>query len=358
MTTAPLLLGARLLAAGLFLVAGCAKLLGRAETASAAEQLGLPRRAAALTAAALPGVELALAAGLIVGGTARPAAGAVLVLSLGFAALNVKARSRGHRPSCHCFGELLQLHAGYGIAVLDAVIAAVAALVLGFGPGSAVPAHGPWGALLALGALGCAAAPISARLLTAIRDLRRRCGNLEARLRTLETAAGLGADGASPVGGPEAGAPAPDLDVLDAQALTRTLRPRASRDLLLLFLEPGCAPCERVLAEAGAWQRTARDRLTLWFVYGASAQAAARAAAEYGLDDVYAQSGRRAAESYRVPGTPSGVLIDADGRVAVPLVAGYGAVRDLVQGYLPPRSPGADGARERNRTASANGGIG
>jgi uncharacterized membrane protein YphA (DoxX/SURF4 family) len=334
MTASPVLLCARLALAALFLVAGSAKLSRRAETKAAAGELGLPERAAAVAAPVLPVLELALAAALTADRTARPAAGAALLLAACFILLSGRALIRGQRPRCRCFGELLHVRIGYGTFALDAGMAAIAAAIAARGPGAAVPVHGSRATLLLLCAAVCVAAPVLASLRAGTADLRRRCGTLETRLRTLEAAARLGADGAAPVGGPEAGAPAPMLRVADIDARELSLRPRAAHDLLLLFLEPGCDPCARVLAEAARWQHVAESRLTFWFVYGETPEEAARMAREYGLENVYAQPGRQASDSYRIPGTPSGVLIDGGGQVTVPLAAGYGAIHDLVARYV------------------------
>ena len=340
MNASSALLIARLALASVFLVAGSAKLSRRAETKAAAGELGLPERAAAVVAPVLPVVELALAATLLADRTARSAAGAALLLTVCFILLSGRALIRGRQPRCRCFGELLRIRVGYGTLALDAGMAAIAVVIAVYGAGAAVPVHGVSAVTLALWVAVCAAAPPLAALQAGTTDLRRRCELLETRLRTLEGAARLGSDGASPVGGPEAGLPAPALHVADVDAREWRLRPRAEHDLLLLFLEPGCAPCERVLADAMTWQHAAERRLTFWFIYGESPEGAAHAAREYGLEHVYAQPGRRASDSYRIPGSPSGVLIDGDGQVTVPLIAGYGAIHDLVDRYLAAAAPG------------------
>ena len=333
------LLGGRLVLSAVFLIAGSAKLGHTTETTDAAVELGLPRRWASAAAPALPAVEIALAAGLAATPTARPSAIAAAALLTAFTTLAARSLHAGRRPRCRCFGTL-SLFAGDRTTVArDAVLALLALVIASAGPGAATPVSGPAASALLLLAALCVTAPIIAGTRTDVTTLRATLDAVSTRLATLESVARLSYDGATPIGGPEAGAPPPTLHLTTPDGAPHQLQPRPDhdRDLLLLFLEPDCDPCERLLTEAPAWQRDAAPRLTLFFIYGETPDAAAHAASAHGLTNLYAQPDRRASEDYRIPGSPSATLIGPDGLVKIPLVPGFGAVRELVERYLPAR---------------------
>ena len=325
----------RLALAALLLVAGSAKLYRRADTRAAAVELGVPAALASPVAVGLPLAELALAATVAVTSTARVAAGAAALLGACFTVLVGRVLIRGGRPRCHCFGDLVRTRVGWGMFVLDAAMTIDSVVIAVRGPGAPLPAHGVVSRALLLLAALCVLGSTAASARGTIVDLHERCETLDLRLRTLEAAARLGLDGATPLGGPEAGVAAPPLHVTDLDGKELRLVPRADADLLLLFLEPNCGPCERLLAEAAEWRRTTEGRLDIWIIFGESPAEASHAARQHGLDHVYAQPGRRASTTYHIPGSPSGVLIDQAGVVAVPLIAGLGAVQDLLTRHAP-----------------------
>lgn len=329
----------RLLLAALFLLAGAGKLADRQAAEAAAADLGLPRRFAGVAASALPCAEIALAGGLALRPSARVAAFAAIVLLLIFTIVVGVALARGRRPACHCFGPLTRTAAGPVTLARDVIMLMMAASVALRGPGVA-SVGGTAAALTALAAGACAAAPFVAALRHENADLRDRQERLAARLRALETAAAPAFGAVAPTGGPVAGEPAPPLLLATAEHAARRITPRAEvgRDLLLLFLEPGCEPCARLLPDIARWQRELSGRLACWVVYGEDPQAAAHVAHEYGLSDMYAQPDRIAAQEYRIPGTPTGVLIGSDGIVAVPFAAGYQVIHELVDGLASARA--------------------
>lgn len=120
------------LALGLvFVVAAVGKLADRTGTVAAARALGVPARVARPVAGVvLPVAELALAAALgwepsaVVGAT-----GAMFLLALmtGLVALNL---IRGRRPPCHCFGHFDDAPIGAGTIVRNAVLMAIAIVVI------------------------------------------------------------------------------------------------------------------------------------------------------------------------------------------------------------------------------------
>src|SRR5919107_3370790 len=123
------LLIARLVLAGVFALAGVAKLSDLEGSRKAIIDFGLPAVLASPLALLLPLAELAVAAALIPASTAWwGALGALGLLMLFVVGISLNL-ARGRKPDCHCFGQLHSAPAGWKTLARNAVLAAVAGLV-------------------------------------------------------------------------------------------------------------------------------------------------------------------------------------------------------------------------------------
>src|SRR4051812_5635298 len=123
------LVGARLLLAAVFAVAGAAKLADLAGPRVAVAGFGVPERTARPVGTLLPFAELFVAGLLLFSSTARAGAiGALVLLALFVVAISV-SMARGQRPDCHCFGQLRSEPAGAKTLARNVVLAAVAGFV-------------------------------------------------------------------------------------------------------------------------------------------------------------------------------------------------------------------------------------
>jgi uncharacterized membrane protein YphA (DoxX/SURF4 family) len=104
---------ARLLLALVFSIAGVAKLADQAGSRQAIVDFGVPAPLATPLGIVLPLTELAVAAALIPVATAWGAAIGALALLLLFIGGIVINLARGHKPDCHCFGQLHSAPAGW-----------------------------------------------------------------------------------------------------------------------------------------------------------------------------------------------------------------------------------------------------
>src|SRR5207302_8558999 len=128
------LLTARLLLAGVFALAGLAKLADRPGARTALREFGVPAALAAPLGWVLPLAELAVAAALVPVPTAWfGAVGALALLLLFVVAIGINL-ALGRTPSCHCFGQLASAPAGWGTLVRNAVLAGAAWLIVWQGP--------------------------------------------------------------------------------------------------------------------------------------------------------------------------------------------------------------------------------
>jgi len=134
------LLGARMLLAGVFATAGVAKLLDRLGSRGALRGFGVPARLLPVAVILLPLVELGTAIALVPTPTAQWGGLAAVFLLLAFAGAIGNAMRRGKAPDCHCFGQLQSAPAGRSTLVRNLALAAPAAYVAIDGPGPSVSA--------------------------------------------------------------------------------------------------------------------------------------------------------------------------------------------------------------------------
>jgi len=124
------LLIARLLLAGIFAMAGLAKLADSEGSRRAITNFGAPKVLAAPLGLLLPLTELAVASALIPTSTAPWGAVGALGLLLVFVAGIGVNLARGRKPDCHCFGQLHSAPAGWETLARNGVLTAVAGLVV------------------------------------------------------------------------------------------------------------------------------------------------------------------------------------------------------------------------------------
>jgi thiol-disulfide isomerase/thioredoxin/uncharacterized membrane protein YphA (DoxX/SURF4 family) len=336
-----LMIGVQLLLAGVFVVAGVAKLFDLPGSRHAIAEFGVPRGVASVAGTALPFVELATAVALLIQPTARWGALAAFLLLLTFTAGIANAVRRGRAPDCHCFGQVHSAPAGRWTLVRNAVLAALAALVVVEGP---APAIDDW--------VGARSAP--ELILMGIVVLAVVLGVLGWRHRTRERARNAAVDAAGssslesePEGLP-AGETAPGFALPDVRGGTQTLDSLRARGLpvLLEFVDPSCGPCREFLPFLTRWQTTLADRVTIAIVTQGSVDDLL-AWDEFGVANVLVDDAGETIDAYRVGGTPSAVGVWADGTIAAAPAGGMHMpevlVRVLMQGpaVARPREPRA-----------------
>jgi peroxiredoxin len=84
-----------------------------------------------------------------------------------------------------------------------------------------------------------------------------------------------------------------------------------------------------MLPEVGRWQGEREDKLTVALVSRGKPEENETKAQEHGLKNVVLQKDWEVSEAYRVSGTPSAVLIAAEGTIASPVAGGVEAIEDL-----------------------------
>ena len=341
---------ARLVLAGVFIVAGGAKLADLPGSRAALAGFGIPTRVAYLTGTLLPFAELAVAGLLLFGATARAGAIGALSLLVLFAIGISISMARGKAPDCHCFGQLHSEPAGPRTLARNLVLAAIAAFAL-FAGDSAGPGASEGVAELE-GAEWLAVAATLVFLLAlgigmaAVLGLLRQNGRLLLRVEALEAA--LHARGI-PIPellqpdfdhGLPAGTPAPDFSLpgLDGEAVTLDALRAGGKPVLIVFTDPDCGPCRQLMPQLGEWQHSRAGDLTIAVISGGVSGETRAEVAEHGLRIVLVDERSTASEAYRAGMTPSAVLIGKEGKIAAPVAAGERAIAALVNEPAAPLS--------------------
>jgi methylamine dehydrogenase accessory protein MauD len=339
------LLGARLVLALVFTVAGVAKLADRADSRRAIVDFGVPATLAGPLGTLLPIAELAVAAALISVETAwLGAVGALLLLSLFALAIGANL-ARGRKPDCRCFGQLRSAPAGWSTLARNAVLAAPAVLVVWQGwEGDVGPSVFGWaGALSAIQALAVFAVVLVTGLLAAqcwlLFRLLRQNGRLVRRLEGVEAALAdarltltPSENGAQEMAGLPVGtqAPAFELPDLEGEEVTLDSLRSSGRPVLLVFTEPGCGYCEELLPELSRWQDEFANELTIAVISCDDPEENRALSKEHGLSRVLLEEDWEVSEAYMVDGTPSAVLVEPDGTIGSALAEDAEEIEDLV----------------------------
>ncbi|WP_040802298.1 MauE/DoxX family redox-associated membrane protein [Nocardia concava] len=311
---------ARLVLAVVFGISAWGKFADGSGTRKAVGEFGIPLAWVPAVAWGLPAVEAVVAAALLPPWTAAAAA-LVAILLLGmFTGAVVRLLRQGRRPACSCFGAGSAAPIGRGTVLRNVMLILLAGLtVVATLADPQVPGVLPLDHAVAMAvAAGFGAVLVS--LWGELRALRRRLDE-----QVLST---LGAEGLPP------GAIAPEFEVLKTAGgrtgLDELLSP--GKSLLLVFVHPGCEMCAALARELPRWQARSSDALTIAVLGNGDVGEHAKWGEEQGLGEipVLVQQGNEAALRYRVRGTPSGVLINEQGRVAAPVARGAMAVRDLI----------------------------
>jgi len=337
---------ARLVLAAVFAVAGVAKLTDRKGTRSAAVVFGAPERFAGALAIALPLAELAVAGLLLPASTAvYGALGAVALLALFTGAIAVSL-ARGQAPDCHCFGQLHSAPTSWKTLVRNGVLLGIGIVAL-VGtvveePKSAVAWIGELSdSELALLAVGAAATVVIAVGGAAFLSLMRSYGQVLTRLERVEAAlsnAGLDLEEAIEADriGLEPGTAVPTFwaTSLTGESVSHESLAASGRPSVLLFTSPHCGPCKTLLPVVADWQREHAEALNVVIATDGTNEEIEAEAHELGLENVLVDADRRLYLAFQANGTPSAVLVAADGTIGSWVASGREWIEQLVANAL------------------------
>jgi thiol-disulfide isomerase/thioredoxin len=344
-----LLLAARLSLAVIFVVSALAKLADRRGQRRAISDFGIPEILTRPAGLVLAPVELTVAVALLPARSAWWAAIGTLGLLFLFTAAVVGTIARGRRPECHCFGTLSSRPVSWRTVVRNLALSALAAVVVAAGPGGVGPSGVAWvtsltladGIALAVGVLILVIVTIETWILV---HVLRQNGRLMIRLDAIEadrthgkpssSAPGLAA-GPRPPAGLATGSPAPAfrLEALDGTQRTLSELLLPGKPVALAFIDPGCGPCNALLPDLDRWQRENPSRVTLVLISRGSLAANRRNAGSNCIDHFFLDEQEATSRAYHADGTPSMVIVNADGTIASPVALGADAIRAVMVGF-------------------------
>ena len=320
------LLVVRALLAAVFAVAGAAKLADLPGSRRAVAAFGVPPALGHAVGTALPVAELSVAALLLPAGTAVWGGIGAAALLGAFSAAIGRSIARGEAPDCHCFGQLHSEPAGWPTLGRNLGLAAAAVFVVAAGwsdPGTSAVAwlgrlHGAAIGTAAVGGLAVLAAVACAYLLGEYRRLSFRLDRVERE---------------EPVHGLARGAAAPSFRLRDLAGKKHSLKGllEPAKPVLLVFVEPGCGPCTALLPEAGRWQTDHADALTVALLSLGKPEEIREKIEPLAHGLLLLDGRQKAFRAYDAEGTPSAVLLTADGRVDSATVGGARQIHALVE---------------------------
>jgi uncharacterized membrane protein YphA (DoxX/SURF4 family)/peroxiredoxin len=315
-------LAARLALGAVFLLAGVGKLADRAVAERALREFAVPVQLTALVAIGMPITELAVAAALVFPPSATGGALAAAALLVAFMIAIANALLHNRAPDCHCFGRFHSAPAGKGTLARNGGLLVLAAFVSFAGPG---PAVDEWVSQRTPAQLALSAAVVMGLVLTASSDYwlqRRRFKRAEARVEALRRRRGV------PVG-----SPAPHFELPGACGRSLGLDSLRARGypVLVVFADPRCCGCQQLFPHVGRWQQTLATRMTIVLISNEDRLSASELCARYGIRNVLLQKDFAVLDAYRMPATPSAVVVHPDGRVASDTVNGYRMIHALVR---------------------------
>ena len=127
--------------------------------------------------------------------------------------------------------------------------------------------------------------------------------------------------------GPKVGEPVPEVALPDLEGQTVELEDFRGEETMVLFWNPGCGFCQQMLPDLKAWEEDPPGGAPKLLVVSAGTEEANR---EQGLTSTMVLDQQfTAGRVFGATGTPSAVLVDAEGRIASEVAVGAPAVLGL-----------------------------
>lgn len=136
--------------------------------------------------------------------------------------------------------------------------------------------------------------------------------------------------------GLKAGTPAPPFELPTLRGETASLAEQRGRRVLLVFSDPDCGPCEKVIPELARLHRERRnDGLEIIMVSRGELEENRRKAEAFGIDfPVVLQSGWKLSKKYGIFATPIAFLINEEGVIERDVARGPSEILSLAEPAL------------------------
>lgn len=300
---------AEIIVAACLASAGGVKLLSGGLDPFVAQSFAVPARLASLLRWTLPTTEVLIAALVAWPPLSRVGAASAVAALGAFTALTTSAWLRGRSFACGCFGSSSSRPVDGWTVCRNVLLMGVAGVVF---------LHGPVDLNLLAASLVFSAAAIS---------------TLGWLLQNAVRHPAIPPATAQPAGGCS-------VSLVTAQGKRTTLRAILSgSSAVLVFLEPGCGPCQRIAPRVATWQHELAKRVSIVVI---TRDGTGLSSINPRLTSVYVQSSDDLDKAYGLRGTPSAVPLAADCNLIGPPVAGADAIERLVLTLAGTEKPQAD----------------
>ena len=324
-----------------FFVAGLSKFLGGlASSRKSLSDFGVPKLAVPSASVALPIVELTIALLLIPAFSSQIAAlsglGLLVVFNIAIAANLVL----GRRPQCNCFGQLHSKPIGWATFGRNCVLVAAAGWVAWEMPRQ--PGISLVQLIEKLSPKETAAMSVALILFVGVAvegflllHVLRQNGRLLLRIEALETRTPIPQpqmQSRPTMHGLPIGTKAIPFQLPKVEGGKASLDDflNAERPVLLISTDPNCGPCNSLMPDVADWQKSLSTQITIVLLSHGKHRDNKSKVAEYALQNVLLEKEYEIASKYHAVGTPTAVLIRADGSVGSPAVGGADAIRTIV----------------------------
>ena len=339
-----LLLIVRIVLAGIFGVAGVAKLYDLSGSKKAVMGFGVPEVLAKPIGVLLPLAEIAIAILLIPIQTSWFGAISGALLLGAFCIGMIVQMIQGNAPDCHCFGQVHSEPVSPKSLIRNLIFALMAFFLVAngrenqglnlFNTTNSFASESPMQLIIGIVLVGLLVAVVYF-----LKRISEQQMQIMRRIEILEFTANDGTkevereDLTSPESGLPIGAPAPEFalpDVNDKQvSLGDLLKP--GKPLIAFFVSPTCNPCGALLPEIEQWQQDYKEKLNFVFVSSGKAGENLDKLAGTTLKQILLQKDREVAELFEAQWTPTAVLINANGKIGSKVAAGDKAIRELFE---------------------------
>jgi thiol-disulfide isomerase/thioredoxin len=129
------------------------------------------------------------------------------------------------------------------------------------------------------------------------------------------------------------GAPAPGfvLRGVDGQAQSLDALRAPGRPIALVFMDPGCGPCQALLPDLKRWQMALSEALTIAVISRDTNDETDPGGGKDGLANVLLQKRSEVSNAYRIPGSPSAIIVSPAGTIASAPASGTPAIEALIR---------------------------
>ena len=285
----------------------------------------------------LPVFEVFTATLLLVSATWWASIAAQVLLSI-FTIVIVVNLARGKRPDCHCFGQLHAKPIGVSTLVRNGGLLGLSTILLfvrqspnfSFSSGFAFLFKEHLLGTVLVGGIGFFMAGQSWLSL----HLLRQNGRLLLRIESLESTSEMKATHKikAPLG-LQPGSQAPNFELLSLNGKLVSLDSlrSAAKPVLLLFSDPNCGTCKAMLPDVSRWSREYENQMSVVLLSRGDEKANKRYIGAHGINYVLRQHDYEVSSAYQAWGTPSAVVVGADGIIHSSVASGSEAIAELVK---------------------------